>query len=296
MTTFQLDDDLAQLLRQVARQLSQQLPPLTEPTDFAAPAFVWDGRQLQAVTQLQPVGLNDLQGIDRQKKQLVQNTEQFLQGLPANNVLLTGSRGAGKSSLVRALLNDYRTQGLRLIEVGRDHLVDLPRIRQLIAGRPEKFIVYCDDLAFNAEDEQYRSLKSALDGSLQSDSDNMLIYATSNRRHLLPEFMQDNTPARVVDVPQYGELHPQEAIEEKISLSDRFGLWLSFHPMDQQVYLQVVAHWLAQAGISLDETAQTEALKWAHTRGQRSGRSAQQFARHWIGQQKLQQIKADHNG
>jgi predicted AAA+ superfamily ATPase len=195
--------------------------------------------------------LEDLKGIERQKQKVIQNTLQFLKGLPANDVLLTGARGTGKSSIVRALLTEYADQGLRLIEIERDDLSDLPEIEKLIKGRPEKFIVYCDDLAFNAEDENYRSLKSVLDGSLQSGNNNFIIYATSNRRHLLPEFMHENTPVTKVDVPQYTELHPQEAIEEKISLSDRFGLWLSFYPMDQALYLEVVEHYLKKPILNL---------------------------------------------
>lgn len=215
---------------------------------------------------------------------------QFLNGFPANDILLTGSRGTGKSSIVRALLTAYSAQGLRLIEIERDDLSDLPKIQKLIAERPEKFIVYCDDLAFNAEDENYRSLKSVLDGSLQSGSTNFIIYATSNRRHLLPEFMHENTPVRKVDVPQYTELHPQEAIEEKISLSDRFGLWLSFYPMDQQLYLDIVEHYIRKADLEYNDTVRAEALRWCQARGQRSGRAAYQFSKHWIGSQQLKMV------
>nr|WP_269670936.1 TorF family putative porin [Acinetobacter baumannii] len=220
----------------------------------------------------------------------LQNTRQFLQNLPANDVLLTGSRGTGKSSIVRALLTEYKDQGLRLIEIERDDLSDLPEIQKLIQKRPEKFIVYCDDLAFNAEDENYRSLKSVLDGSLQSGSSNFIIYATSNRRHLLPEFMHENTPVTRVDVPQYTELHPQEAIEEKISLSDRFGMWLSFYPMDQNLYLTIVEHYLAKTDMPMNDEAHAEALRWCQARGQRSGRAAYQFSKHWIGSQQLKAL------
>ena len=234
--------------------------------------------------------LDDLKGINKQKEKVIQNTLQFLNGLPANDVLLTGSRGTGKSSIVRALLTEYEAQGLRLIEIERDDLSDLPEIQKLIAHRPEKYIVYCDDLAFNAEDENYRSLKSVLDGSLQSGSSNFIIYATSNRRHLLPEFMHENTPLTKVDVPQYTELHPQEAIEEKISLSDRFGMWLSFYPMDQNLYLEIVEHYLAKEAMPFDSEVRIEALRWCQSRGQRSGRAAYQFSKHWIGSQKLKNI------
>jgi len=169
-------------------------------------------------------------------------------------------------------------------------LSDLPEIQKIIQNRPEKFIVYCDDLAFNAEDENYRSLKSVLDGSLQSGSSNFIIYATSNRRHLLPEFMHENTPVTRVDVPQYTELHPQEAIEEKISLSDRFGLWLSFYPMDQALYLEIVEHYLAKSNMPMTDAARGEALRWCQSRGQRSGRAAYQFSKHWVGSQQLNEL------
>lgn len=215
---------------------------------------------------------------------------QFLNGLPANDVLLTGSRGTGKSSIVRALLTKYANQGLRLIEIERDDLSELPEIQKIIQHRPEKFIVYCDDLAFNAEDENYRSLKSVLDGSLQSGSSNFIIYAISNRRHLLPEFMHENTPVTRVDVPQYTELHPQEAIGGKISLSDRFGMWLSFYPMDQNLYLEIVEHYLQKAEMELTVEARAEALRWCQARGQRSRRAAYQFSKHWIGSAQLKSL------
>lgn len=287
MAHLDLPEELLLLLRQLALQAVQQLPSLRTAPDFTAPAYVWKNQQLNAIHEPKKIHLSDLKGIDTQKEKIVQNTRQFLHGFPANDVLLTGARGTGKSSLVRALLTDFHAQGLRIIEIERDDLKDLPLIREQIKDRAEKYIVYCDDMAFNAEDENYRSLKSALDGSLQSGADNILIYATSNRRHLLPEFMHENVPLRKVDVPQYNELHPQEAVEEKISLSDRFGMWLSFYPMDQQLYLDVVAHWLSYADIVLDELAQAEALRWCQMRGQRSGRAAYQFAKHWIGQTQL---------
>lgn len=288
MTLLELPDRLVQSLTSVLQQLQQVLPAIKQPTDFSAIAYKWQDKQLKAIQQPKKMYLDDLKGIARQKEKVIQNTLQFLQGLPANDVLLTGSRGTGKSSIVRALLTEYEAQGLRLIEIERDDLSDLPLIQQLIENRPEKFIVYCDDLAFNAEDENYRSLKSVLDGSLQSGSSNFIIYATSNRRHLLPEFMHENTPVTRVDVPQYTELHPQEAIEEKISLSDRFGLWLSFYPMDQNLYLEIVQHYLAKADMVLDEGTRAEALRWCQARGQRSGRAAYQFSKHWIGSTQLQ--------
>jgi predicted AAA+ superfamily ATPase len=290
MATIELPDTILQSLTQVLAQLQQTLPTLKQEPDFSAPAFKWQDKQLIPIFHPTKIELDDLKGIERQKAKVIQNTLQFLNGLPANDVLLTGSRGTGKSSIVRALLSQYEAQGLRLIEIERDDLSDLPEIQKIIQNRPEKFIVYCDDLAFNAEDENYRSLKSVLDGSLQSGSSNFIIYATSNRRHLLPEFMHENTPVTRVDVPQYTELHPQEAIEEKISLSDRFGLWLSFYPMDQVLYLEIVAHYLAKSNMPMTDEARAEALRWCQARGQRSGRAAYQFSKHWVGSQQLNQL------
>lgn len=287
MPTIDLPDNILDSLATVLLQLQQSLPKVKETPDFSAIAYKWQDQQLKAIEQPKKMYLEDLKGIERQKDKVIQNTLQFLKGFPANDVLLTGSRGTGKSSIVRALLTEYESAGLRLIEIERDDLSDLPEIQKLIANRPEKFIVYCDDLAFNAEDENYRSLKSVLDGSLQSGSSNFIIYATSNRRHLLPEFMHENTPVTKVDVPQYTELHPQEAIEEKISLSDRFGLWLSFYPMDQKLYLEIVEHYLEKAAMPYTEEARAEALRWCQSRGQRSGRAAYQFSKHWIGSQRL---------
>ena len=290
MANLDLPDNILLSLSHVLQQLQQSLPALKQETDFSAIAFKWQDRQLIAIQQPRKIDLDDLKGIEKQKEKVIQNTLQFLNGLPANDVLLTGSRGTGKSSIVRALLTEYANQGLRLIEIERDDLSELPEIQKIIQHRPEKFIVYCDDLAFNAEDENYRSLKSVLDGSLQSGSSNFVIYATSNRRHLLPEFMHENTPVTRVDVPQYTELHPQEAIEEKISLSDRFGMWLSFYPMDQNLYLEIVEHYLQKAEMELTAEARAEALRWCQARGQRSGRAAYQFSKHWIGSAQLKQL------
>jgi predicted AAA+ superfamily ATPase len=290
MATIELPDTILQSLSQVLAQLHQTLPSLKQEPDFSAPAFKWQNQQLIPIFHPKKIDLDDLKGIERQKAKVIQNTLQFLNGLPANDVLLTGSRGTGKSSIVRALLSQYQDQGLRLIEIERDDLSELPEIQKIIQNRPEKFIVYCDDLAFNAEDENYRSLKSVLDGSLQSGASNFIIYATSNRRHLLPEFMHENTPVTRVDVPQYTELHPQEAIEEKISLSDRFGLWLSFYPMDQTLYLEIVAHYLAKSNMPMADEVRAEALRWCQARGQRSGRAAYQFSKHWVGSQQLNQL------
>ena len=289
MANFELPDHLIETLSLVLKQLHQTLPEVHQEPDFDAPAFKWHHHQLKPIYQPKQMYLEDLLGIDTQKQKIIQNTLQFLEGLPANDILLTGSRGTGKSSIVRALLTQYADRGLRLIEIERDDLSDLPLIQKIIQDRPEKFIVYCDDLAFNAEDENYRSLKSVLDGSLQSGSTNFIIYATSNRRHLLPEFMHENTPVTKVDVPQYTELHPQEAIEEKISLSDRFGLWLSFYPMNQILYLEIVEHYIKKSGLEYNDEVRAESLRWCQLRGQRSGRAAYQFSKHWIGAEQLQQ-------
>ena len=240
---------------------------------------------LQSVRHPHRLGLDDLQRIDRQKSILNRNTRQFLAGLPANNVLLGGPRGTGKSSLIKALLNDHAEHGLRLVEVDKDDLAGLPDIIEVLVDRPERFILYCDDLSFEAEDASYKALKAILDGSISAAPDNVLLYATSNRRHLLPEFQSENQQSRVVD----GELHHGEAVEEKISLSERFGIWLSFHPFSQDDYLYIVAHWLNRLGYPDEPSPDTrrEALQWALTRGSRSGRVAWQFARDWVGRQEL---------
>ncbi|MDR0673235.1 MAG: ATP-binding protein [Zoogloeaceae bacterium] len=234
------------------------------------------------VHQIHPLRLADLTGIDAQKARIVANTRQFLEGRPANNVLLTGTRGSGKSSLVKALLNEFAEAGLRLIEVDRDDLADLADIIDRIAGHPEKFLVFCDDLSFESGENTYRTLKSALDGSIAAPPENTLIYATSNRRHMVPEYFVDNLETTRAD---NGEIHPGEAIEEKVSLSERFGLWISFYPFDQENYLAIVARWLYTFGFSAKEiaTAEREALNWALARGSRSGRVAWQFARDYAG-------------
>ena len=256
--------------------------------DWAAAAFRWRAPGLQAVVHPHRLALDDLCHIDYQRHELERNTRQFLAGLPANNALLWGARGTGKSSLVKALLNQYADQGLRLIEVQPQDLKDLPDIVAPLFDRPERFIVFADDLTFAAHDPSYTALKAILDGSIASVPDNVIIYATSNRRHLLPEFQQDNQAAQILE----GELHPSEAVEEKISLSERFGLWLSFYPFDQAQFLQLVWHWLrrfamdpAPAEASGVEQA---ALQYALRRGSRSGRVAWQFARDWAGQRQLE--------
>src|SRR5512135_106001 len=270
-------------------KLETLLPPPPPATDWGASvAFRWRKGATQSMRGwLQPVGhvhrirISDLQGIDAQIARVEQNTRQFLQGRPANNVLLTGARGTGKSSIVKGLLNKYSGQGLRLIEVEKRDLMDLPAITDLVAERKERFLLFCDDLSFEAADPSYIALKVALDGSISTASENLLIYATSNRRHLMPEYMQENLETRYIG----DEIHPGETVEEKISLSERFGLWVSFYPFDQDEYLHIVTHWLKTFGCSARDVdaAREEALQWALLRGSRSGRVAYQFARDWSG-------------
>ena len=283
--------DLDQLLTRIGALLDRVEPWLPAPTqtDWDAIAWRWrkDGQRgrLEAIRRPHQLQLEDLRCIDEQRDEIDRNTRQFLAGGSANNVLLSGSRGTGKSSLIKALLTTYQEQNLRLIEVDKDDLIDLPQITEQIEGRPERFILYCDDLSFEASESGYKALKAALDGSLSAPPDNLLIYATSNRRHLLPEYQRDNQDARMID----GEIHQGEGVEEKISLSDRFGIWLSFYPFSQQQYLEVVRHWLRQLGSSKPEpdpaTTEQAALQWALRRGSRSGRTAWQFARDWAGRQ-----------
>ena len=278
----------------VLERLEQVLPqPLQQPDWDASIAFRYRRRgrgMMGQVGVLEPVrhvavmALQDLQEIDGQKERLVRNTEQFVAGRPANNVLLTGSRGTGKSSLVRACLHAYADQGLRLIEVDKTDLVDLPDIAELVAQRPEKFIIFCDDLSFDEGEIGYKALKSMLDGSIAAATPNVLIYATSNRRHLLPEYMKENLSYQ--HTPD-GEVHPGEVVEEKISLSERFGMWISFYPFSQDEYLAIVRQWLRSLGVpeSAMSAAEPEALVWALERGSRSGRVAYQFARDYAGRQ-----------
>ncbi|KPF50246.1 AAA family ATPase [beta proteobacterium AAP121] len=237
---------------------------------------------LEPVKHVSRITLADLQEVDAQKERLQRNTAQFVAGHGANNVLLTGARGTGKSSLVKAMLNEYASQGLRLIEVDKADLVDLPDLIDLVAERPEKFIVFCDDLSFDEGEPGYKALKSVLDGSVAAASDNLLIYATSNRRHLLPEYMKENLSYQHTED---GEVHPGEVVEEKISLSERFGLWISFYPFTQGEYLAIVAQWLRHFGVAQEAitAARQESLVWALERGSRSGRVAQQFARDYAG-------------
>lgn len=291
LTTLTLEPALIERLSTLLERLETVLPAAPKAPDWQYHAFRW--RRLGVNGYLQPVRhphrlrLADLQCIDRQKAALDLNVRQFLAGRPYNNALLWGARGTGKSSLIKALLNEYAGCGLRLIEVDKQDLLDLPEIVEPLYGRPERFLLYCDDLSFEANDPSYKALKAMLDGSISAAPDNVLLCATSNRRHLLPEYMQENQEARIVD----GELHHGEAVEEKISLSERFGLWLSFHPFSQADYLAIVRYWLEQLGQSpffpLDESIEKEALRWALQRGSRSGRVAWQFARDWIGRQDL---------
>jgi predicted AAA+ superfamily ATPase len=237
---------------------------------------------LEPVKHVANLSLDDLKEIDAQKEKIQRNTLQFVHGLPANNVLLTGARGTGKSSLIKACLQTYAPQGLRLIEVDKQEMVDLPDIIEVVASRPEKFIIFCDDLSFEEGEPGYKALKSILDGTIAAATPNVLIYATSNRRHLLPEYMKDNLSySHTSD----GEVHPGEVIEEKISLSERFGLWISFYPFSQEAYLLIVEQWLSSLGVAPDliAKARPEALVWALERGSRSGRVAFQFARDFAG-------------
>lgn len=267
----------------VLQRLDAILPPLVQEPDWTAVAYRWHKLGNKGILESLPhphtFSLDCLAAVDEQRRQLVRNTEQFLAGRPANNVLMTGARGTGKSSLVKALLHQYADQGLRLIEVDKSDLLTLPALLSLLSARPEKYILFCDDLSFEDGDDAYKALKTTLDGGLSQRCDNVLVYATSNRRHLMPEYMADN----VAHTGNGGEVHPQEAVEEKVSLSDRFGLWLSFYPFDQNAYLQAVQNWLEEAGLNLDETARRAALNWSQSRGSRSGRVAWQFVCDWAG-------------
>ena len=269
------------------KRIADRLPAAPGAPDWkAGSAYRWRknarGGYLEAVRHPHAIRFADLKDIDEQKRRLRENTAQFVAGRPANNVLLTGARGTGKSSLVKAALGEFASKGLRLIEVDKRDLVDLPDIVDLVGDRKERFVIFCDDLSFEASDAGFKSLKVALDGSIAGSADNVLIYATSNRRHLMPEFMGENLEARHID----GEIHPGETTEEKISLSERFGLWLSFYPFDQDQYLEIADHWIATLGGKPDDESRKAALMWALERGSRSGRVAWQFARDWVGRKK----------
>ena len=281
-------DRLIERAEQLIARVESVLPkPLGAPDWSRAVAWRYRKRAsghgvLEPVRHVGAIALADLKEIDAQKDKIERNTRQFIEGRPANNVLLTGARGTGKSSLIKACLNAHAARGLRLIEVDKADLTDLPDIVDVVAGRPEKFIVYCDDLSFEEGEPGYKALKSILDGSVAASTPNVLVYATSNRRHLLPEYMKDNLSHTHGDD---GELHPGEVVEEKISLSERFGLWVSFYPFSQDEYLAIVAQWLGALGATPAqiEAARPEALVWALERGSRSGRVAYQFARDFVG-------------
>lgn len=288
--------DVLSRVENLLTRLEALLPRPPSPPDWdAAPAFRWIRDHSQSGTgsqrshshgQLLPVlhphriRLDDLYGIDEQAQRIAQNTQQFIDGRHANNVLLTGARGTGKSSLVKAMLDRFSDEGLRLIEMDRQDLMDLPEVVALLTGRPERFIIFCDDLSFESGDPGYKALKSVLDGSIAGVPENLLIYATSNRRHLMPEYMDENLEThRIGD-----EIHPGERVEEKISLSERFGLWLSFYPFDQDHYLAICQYWVTELGNVLwNDTVRQEALQWSLSRGARNGRVAWQFARDWVG-------------
>ena len=270
-------------------RLEGVLPHAATAPDWAA-STAWryrrrsaiSARVLEPVRHISTIRLAHLKEVEPQKERLLRNTEQFVSGRSANNVLLTGARGTGKSSLVKACLNEFSPRGLRLIEVDKADLVDLQDIVDLVADRPEKFIVFCDDLSFDDNEPAYKALKSVLDGSVAQASDNMLIYATSNRRHLLPEYMKENLSYQHTED---GEVHPGEGVEEKISLSERFGLWISFYAFTQAEYLAIAAQWLRWFGVAeaAITAARQESLVWALERGSRSGRVAQQFAKDYAG-------------
>ncbi len=284
-------ESLIQKAEALIARLEAVLPPLSIDIDWNALAWRWQVKQgrgyLRAIDHPHHIVLDSICNVDEQKSEIVRNTAQFVNGFPANNVLLTGARGTGKSTLVKALLSEFSKDGLRLVEVEKEDLVDLPEIVEILRNRPECFIVFCDDLSFEANEPGYKSLKVVLDGSISSTSDNVLVYATSNRRHLLPEFMAENLQTQYVGE----EIRPGDATEEKISLSERFGLWLSFYAFDQDEYLKVAEYWLMHFGISeMTQEIRQAALLFSLTRGARSGRVAYQFARDYVGRSALKDV------
>ncbi len=270
-------------------RLEAFIPSVPSESDWSAIAWRWQHNKghgyLEVIPHPHLIQLEDLHNIDQQKTEIVRNTTQFVKGFTANNVLLTGARGTGKSSIVKALLSQFSKDGLRVVEVDKQDLADLPQITNLLRSRSERFIVFCDDLSFEVGDAGYKALKVVLDGSMAATSDNVLVYATSNRRHLLPEFMAESLETQHLG----GEIRPGDSIEEKTSLSDRFGLWLSFYSFDQDEYLTIAAQWCRHYGIqTFDDAARAAALQWSHTRGSRSGRIAYQFARDYTGRKQLE--------
>ncbi len=287
-----MNEELSQRLLALLARVEPWLPPAPQAVDWSRDvAALWQrhalGGQLLPVPPRDALGLDDLLGIERQKLALVDNTRAFLRGLPANHALLWGSRGSGKSSLIRALLNSLAGEGLRLVQVDRHDLAGLPLLVEQLRREPRRFVVYCDDLSFEGHDDAYKALKSVLDGALTGPPENVLLYATSNRRHLLPESMSDNDASHLVGE----ELHHGDAVEEKISLSDRFGLWLGFHPFNQDTYLEACRHWVTRLGEAGDWNgeARAAAIRYATLRGGRSGRAAWQFANQWVGGRRLAQ-------
>ena len=290
-----LKPEVVEKLERVLSSVEQLLPQAVAPIDWAGvTAANWRRHSfagyLEPIEHIEATRLDELVGIERQKTILEKNTRQFLRGYPANNALLWGSRGTGKSSLVRALLNKYAPDGLRIIQIDRHDLDFLPDIFAQVGRQPFRFIILCDDLSFEPDDPGYKILKSVLDGSVYASPENVLIYVTSNRRHLLPEFHTDNLGAKMVN----NEIHHGESVEEKISLSDRFGLWVSFYVFKQELYLEIVEKTIARLccehGIApqWDEALANAAIKWSHNKNKRCGRTALQFARHWLGQHLLE--------
>ncbi len=271
------EEQILEQLQDIAGSL-QRLAPKKAEVDWSGLAYQWlNHEDLRTVKSIDPIRLTDLLHIDKQKSQLVENTKKFIQGKPANDALLWGARGTGKSSLIKALLNEYGDQGLRVIEVDKDALIHFSELTRMLENRSEYFILFCDDLSFESQDASYKALKAALDGSVAARPRNVLVYATSNRRHLLPESMQDNQDTKLVET----ELHHSDAVEEKISLAERFGLWLSFHPLNKVEYLTIVNHWVDHYNVEIksNEELSVAAMRFSIHRGSRSGRVAHQFVK-----------------